>query len=101
MFYICCTFFICLHCYSSTLLRRFPTVCVRFQFERAADMYPRLKQPITSSRCYKQLGNFNKTIEVLYENESYNMALDTLRRYQMILQVGTVGRAGAQCFNLN
>ncbi|XP_052783611.1 TPR and ankyrin repeat-containing protein 1-like [Mya arenaria] len=53
------------------------------QFEKAAEIYRRMKQPRDSSRCYEQLGNFNKALDVLSENENYDMAIDTLRRYNI------------------
>ncbi|KAK3609568.1 hypothetical protein CHS0354_019581 [Potamilus streckersoni] len=53
------------------------------QFERAGEIYRRLRLPLASSRCYELVGNFNRAVEVLYENENYDMAIDTLRRYKM------------------
>ncbi|KAL3888661.1 hypothetical protein ACJMK2_001026 [Sinanodonta woodiana] len=53
------------------------------QFERAGEIYRRLRLPLASSRCYELVGNFNRAVEVLYENENYDMAIDTLRRYRI------------------
>ncbi|WAR27587.1 TRNK1-like protein, partial [Mya arenaria] len=57
------------------------------QFEKAAEIYRCIKQPRDSSRCYEKLGNFNKALDVLSENENYNMAIDTLRRYSINIEV--------------
>ncbi|WAR27590.1 TRNK1-like protein, partial [Mya arenaria] len=56
------------------------------QFERAAEIYRRIKQPRNSSRCYEKLGNFNKALDVLSENERYDMAIDTLRLYNINIE---------------
>ncbi|XP_045164107.2 TPR and ankyrin repeat-containing protein 1-like [Mercenaria mercenaria] len=56
------------------------------QYERAAEIYRKLKRPASSSRCYEQLGNYNKAVEVLYESENFDLAIDTLRRYHMIMK---------------
>ncbi|KAK3101278.1 hypothetical protein FSP39_002361 [Pinctada imbricata] len=56
------------------------------QLERAGETYRRLRRPVEGSRCYEQLGKFNLAVETLYENEMYDMAIDTLQRYKMLLQ---------------
>ncbi|KAL3888638.1 hypothetical protein ACJMK2_001003 [Sinanodonta woodiana] len=53
------------------------------KFERAGEIYHRLRLPLESSRCYELVGNFNRAVEVLYENENYDMVIDTLRRYKI------------------
>ncbi|KAL3888631.1 hypothetical protein ACJMK2_000996 [Sinanodonta woodiana] len=53
------------------------------EFEKAGEIYCRLRLPLASSRCYELVGNFNRAVDVLYENENYDMAIDTLRRYRM------------------
>lgn len=72
-------------------------------------MYRKMKQPIASSRCYEQLGNFNKAIEVLYESDNYDLAIDALRRYNMHVNVSDVTvsmtfyciRSLVSCFQCN
>ncbi|XP_052214395.1 TPR and ankyrin repeat-containing protein 1-like isoform X2 [Dreissena polymorpha] len=53
------------------------------QYDRAADIYKKMKLPLDSSRCYEQNGNFNEAIKVLCDNENFDMAIDTLRRYSL------------------
>ncbi|KAK3609565.1 hypothetical protein CHS0354_019578 [Potamilus streckersoni] len=56
------------------------------QFERAGEIYSRLRLPLASNRCYEPAGHFNRAVEVLYENENYDMAVDILRRYKMKIE---------------
>ena len=51
-------------------------------------MYRKMKRPMASSRCYELLGQFNRALIVLYENEYFDMAIDTLKRYRMLMEVG-------------
>ncbi|KAL4228783.1 TPR and ankyrin repeat-containing protein 1 [Mactra antiquata] len=53
------------------------------QYERAGDIYKRMKRPIASSKCYEQLGNYKKAVDVLYYSENYDMAIDAFKRYEM------------------
>ena len=57
------------------------------QYERAAEIYRKMKRPMASSRCYELLGQFNRALIVLYENEYFDMAIDTLKRYRMLMEV--------------
>ena len=59
------------------------------QLERAGETYRRLRRPVDGSRLYEQLGKFNMAVETLYENDLYDMAIDTLRRYTMMIEVIT------------
>ena len=58
------------------------------QYEKAAEMYQNMKCPMASSRCYELLGQYNRALKVLYENENFDMAIDFLRRYKMLMEVG-------------
>ncbi|XP_063448737.1 TPR and ankyrin repeat-containing protein 1-like isoform X2 [Mytilus trossulus] len=53
------------------------------QLEKAAETYRKLRRPIESSACYERLGFFDKAIDTLYEQEMYDMAFDTLKRFRM------------------
>lgn len=57
------------------------------QLEKAGETYRKLKRPIEESRCYEQLGKFNLAVETLVENDLYEMAIDTLRRYKSLREV--------------
>lgn len=57
------------------------------QLEKAGETYRKLKRPIEGSRCYEQLGKFNLAVETLVENDLYEMAIDTLRRYKSLRKV--------------
>ena len=46
-----------------------------------------MKRSMASSRCYELLGQYNRALIVLYENDYFDMAIDTLRRYKMLMQV--------------
>lgn len=59
----------------------------QLQLERAAETYRRLKKSVEGSRCFEQLGWYNRAIEILYEGELYDMALDSLQRYRMLVKV--------------
>ncbi|XP_078333030.1 TPR and ankyrin repeat-containing protein 1-like isoform X2 [Crassostrea virginica] len=52
------------------------------QLERAGKSYCKLKRPLKASRCYEQLGKFNMAVETLVEDDLYEMAIDTLKRYK-------------------
>ncbi|XP_021354477.1 TPR and ankyrin repeat-containing protein 1-like [Mizuhopecten yessoensis] len=54
--------------------------------EKAGEIYRKIKRPIEGSRCYEQLGHFNLAIDTLCENEYYDMAIDTLWRYNKLLE---------------
>ncbi|XP_033726508.1 TPR and ankyrin repeat-containing protein 1-like [Pecten maximus] len=54
--------------------------------ERAGETYRKTKRPIEGSRCYEQLGHFNLAIDTLCENEFYDMAIDTLWRYNKLIE---------------
>uniref|UniRef100_K1PIT9 Lupus brain antigen 1-like protein n=1 Tax=Magallana gigas TaxID=29159 RepID=K1PIT9_MAGGI len=54
------------------------------QLEKAGETYRKLKRPIEGSRCYEQLGKFNLAVETLVENDLYEMAIDTLKRYKSL-----------------
>ncbi|CAG2215687.1 unnamed protein product [Mytilus edulis] len=53
------------------------------QLEKAAETYRKLRRPIESSACYERLGFFDKAIDTLYEQEMYDMAFDTLKRFRI------------------
>lgn len=61
-----------------------------FQLEKAGETYRKLKRPIEGSRCYEQLGKFNLAVETLVENDLYEMAIDTLRRYKSLRKVSDI-----------
>ena len=62
-------------------------ILIMLQYERAAEIYRKMKRPMASSRCYELLGQFNRALIVLYENEYFDMAIDTLKRYRMLMEV--------------
>lgn len=57
------------------------------QLEKAGKTYRKLKRPIEEGRCYEQLGKFNLAVEILVENDLYDLAIDTLRRYKSLRKV--------------
>lgn len=61
-----------------------------FQLEKAGETYRKLKRPIEGSRCYEQLGKFNLAVETLVENDQYEMAIDTLKRYKSLRKVSDI-----------
>lgn len=60
------------------------------QLEKAGETYRKLKRPIEGSRCYEQLGKFNLAVETLVENDQYEMAIDTLKRYKSLRKVSDI-----------
>jgi len=60
------------------------------QFGRAAEIYKKMKRPEESSRCYEQLDNFNTAVTVLYENDLFDLAIDTIKRYTMRINVSII-----------
>lgn len=60
------------------------------QLEKAGETYRKLKRPIEGSRCYEQLGKFNLAVETLVENDLYEMAIDTLKRYKSLTKVSDI-----------
>ena len=61
-------------------------LCI-LQLEKAGETFRKLKRPLEASRCYEQLGKFNMAVETLVENDLYEIAIDTLKRYTRLKEV--------------
>ena len=61
-------------------------LCI-LQLDKAGETYRKLKRPLEASGCYEQLGKFNMAVETLVENDLYEMAIDTLKRYKHLKEV--------------